>query len=454
MRLSPDDLQAHRALGRSYDAAGRRRRRDRRCSRAPTGCRRGGDLDLRRRLAELLLARSGGRPPAAQGSGGIEDLARARRFAARGRRPAPRGRASLRRAASSCTRRLRRRARCSPSRGRRERGALPRRRARADGDARGAAEAYELALAARVDAVEALVGAGNAYLVARQARGGDRHAAPRGHRRPRSPRRARPLAETLRVARAHGGGRPSYREVVRLCAGGRSVAGARRAAPRGRRRREAAAALERAIALRPTTARAPRARHGATSASGGRRPSRRARARATASPERHGDAAARYGLALARAARPTRHLHAHAGHRPRSGARADVAQRSSSCAVIARRAARPRATPRARRPTSPPRSRSRPRRSRCGSGSRAPSARRARRTRRCGGGGGDGARARGRRRLAPARRAPRQAWRTTRRRPRRSSARCATTGARSRRGSGSPRARVRLGETEAPRSPS
>ncbi len=74
--LAPRDVAAHRALGLSYDAAGRRDEAIASLGRADE-LSRGGDLDLRRRLAELYLAR------AADGAAGDEDLARARRTAAR-----------------------------------------------------------------------------------------------------------------------------------------------------------------------------------------------------------------------------------------------------------------------------------------------------------------------------------------------------------------------------------
>src|SRR5262249_3589463 len=81
VKLTPNDLAAQRALGQSYDAIGRRDDAITALARADE-LSKGAELDLRRRLGELYLARakdagsSGGRE-------GEEDLAKARRSAAR-----------------------------------------------------------------------------------------------------------------------------------------------------------------------------------------------------------------------------------------------------------------------------------------------------------------------------------------------------------------------------------
>src|SRR5439155_1154919 len=58
VRLSPGELSAHRALGRSYDAAGRRDDAIAMLTRADA-LSKGADLELRKRTAELHLARAG-----------------------------------------------------------------------------------------------------------------------------------------------------------------------------------------------------------------------------------------------------------------------------------------------------------------------------------------------------------------------------------------------------------
>src|SRR6185312_7364359 len=72
---SPDDLEAHRALGHSYDAAGRPDDAIAMLTRADRLAR-GGDPDLRRRLAELHLGR------AREGAAAAGDLAKVRALAA------------------------------------------------------------------------------------------------------------------------------------------------------------------------------------------------------------------------------------------------------------------------------------------------------------------------------------------------------------------------------------
>src|SRR5262249_31972126 len=79
-RLATDDLDAHRTLGRAYDTAGRRDDAITTLTRADSLAR-GADLDLRRRIAEVHLAAGGDAASTDREKGG-DDLARARRFAA------------------------------------------------------------------------------------------------------------------------------------------------------------------------------------------------------------------------------------------------------------------------------------------------------------------------------------------------------------------------------------
>ncbi|MEO7332123.1 MAG: tetratricopeptide repeat protein, partial [Minicystis sp.] len=296
VKLAPNDLDAHRALGRAYDAIGKRDDALTTLTRADS-LSRGADLDLRRRIAELHLSRAGDTSGA-----NTDDLAKARRFTAHdpglllevarayasrklGHEAAATAREVLVLEVSNVAAAL-----------------LLGDVLAADRDARGAAEAYELALRHRVDAAPALVGAGLAYL----ALGRPEESVAMLRRaitvEPDRLEAQTTLAETLHALGRAGEAASSYREVVRLTPEnadawrtlGELLLGQGDA-------REAALALERAIDLRPADGAALLALATANERLGKSDDQLDALERAQRARPDDAAAAARYGLALAQA---------------------------------------------------------------------------------------------------------------------------------------------------------
>ncbi|MEO7095888.1 MAG: tetratricopeptide repeat protein, partial [Polyangiales bacterium] len=296
VKLAPDDLPAHRALGLAHDAAGRRDEAIAILGRADDLAK-GGDPDLRHRLGQLLLERAA---KAASASAAGDDLARARRLSADDPdllievARAYSGRDLYREAAASAREVLA----LVPADV--DAALLLGKVLAADGDARGAADAFELALRHRVDAIEALVGAGRAYLslgkpddaismlrraVSVDANRRDAH---------------QPLAETLRARGRGADAVQSYQEVVRLAPDDADAWRAlgdlhlELAQPR-----EAAVALEKTIALRPDDGSALLALATANERLGKSGDSLSALERAHRARPDDAESAARYGAALA-----------------------------------------------------------------------------------------------------------------------------------------------------------